>query len=222
MVLPTVVLTSFLISREGGPSRDSEDPPEARGEVESARDDGDNAGDQQRSWDPDLRGVATDDYGSMQGSALQETEKGEPAKTSPPRHRAFGIPFEGFGPPTEKALVTPGFWAGLRFLTSPPRGKNRSLSNHRVLPVIAGLVIPFSILLEISGLTDSWYANTSRSTAAEARRNPVGLGVMLIVSMFSALVANVSLICRFLEKGSVLATTLITVVSLTIHGDPPL
>lgn len=215
MVLPTVVLTSFLISREGEPSMDSEG-----GEVESARDDGDNVGNEQQRWDLGLRGDAADDYGSMQSSVLREAEKGEPAKTSPPRHRAFGIPFGGFGSPTEKAPATPGFWTELKSTIFPPQEKNRSPSNHRVLPVIAGLVIPFSILLEISGLTDSWYA--SRSIIAETQRNPAGLGVMLVVSMFSAVVANVSLICRFLEKGLVLATTLITVVSLTIHGDPPL
>jgi hypothetical protein len=41
---------------------------------------------------------------------------------------------------------------------------------------------------------------------------------MLTTSIFFAVMANVSLICRFLERGPVLVTTLIAMASLTVHG----
>jgi potassium channel subfamily K len=109
--------------------------------------------------------------------------------------------------------------ARLKAIVFPPHGEDKALSNYRILPIISGLIIPFSILLEIPGLTDSWYIRTDGNVIVETRPNSSLLDVGLAFSMFFAVVANVSLICRFLEKGPVLVTTLITIFSLTIHGN---
>ena len=220
MVLPTVVLASFLIPRESEHSGVFEDPWKTSLEVDSAGNDYDHDVERQ-SHDIGPNGDATDDPEFIRDVVPQGAGAGEeePARPFPPGLRAaFGASSTGPSSPPQ-APVKRGLFAGLRSIIFPPQDENKPPSTYRTLPVIAGLVIPFSILLEISGLTDNWYTPTSRSDAGETRNSPIGLDAMLAISMFFAVVANVSLICRFLEKGPVLATTLVTVTSLTIHGN---
>ncbi|KAF9236056.1 hypothetical protein BU15DRAFT_89330 [Melanogaster broomeanus] len=88
--------------------------------------------------------------------------------------------------------------------------------NYRYAPIISGIVIPFSILLEIPGLTDRWYIRTDGATIVETRPNPVVLGIGLGFSMACALLANACLIMRFLEK-RVKTMTILCTVFLSIH-----
>ncbi|KAI0674561.1 hypothetical protein C8Q78DRAFT_1015567 [Trametes maxima] len=88
--------------------------------------------------------------------------------------------------------------------------------NYRWTPIISGIVIPFSILLEIPGLTERWYIRTENHKTVETRKNPVILEFGLTVSIACALVANVALVLRFLEK-RVQTVTLLCIVFLTVH-----
>ncbi|KAH9887203.1 hypothetical protein C8Q73DRAFT_255695 [Cubamyces lactineus] len=88
--------------------------------------------------------------------------------------------------------------------------------NYRWTPILSGIVIPFSILLEIPGLTEDWYIRTENHQTVEKRKNPVILEVGMVISIICALIANVSLVLRFLEK-RVQTVTLLCIVSLTVH-----
>ncbi|KAF9259111.1 voltage-gated potassium channel [Marasmius fiardii PR-910] len=87
---------------------------------------------------------------------------------------------------------------------------------YRYTPILSGLVIPFSILLEIPGLTEHWYIRTEDNHTVETKPNTMILNVGLGFSMACALVANISLVIRFLEK-HVQQMTILCVVALTIH-----
>ena len=102
-----------------------------------------------------------------------------------------------------------------------PSGDDASLEkfipNYRWTPILAGVVIPFSILLEVPGLTEHWYIRTEANTIVETKANSVILDVALAFSMACALCANICLILRFLEK-RVKVVTLLTIFFLTVHG----
>lgn len=93
------------------------------------------------------------------------------------------------------------------------------LPNYRWTPILSGIVIPFSILLEIPGLTEHWYIRTEANKIVETKSNPVILDVALALSMACGLFANICLVLRFLEK-RVKTVTLLTILFLTIHGEP--
>ncbi|KDQ06151.1 hypothetical protein BOTBODRAFT_39792 [Botryobasidium botryosum FD-172 SS1] len=90
------------------------------------------------------------------------------------------------------------------------------IPNYRTLPIVSGVVIPFSILLGIPGLTEHWYIRTEDNLTIEWQPNPTILDVGLGFSMASALIANIALILRFLEKSPKLAT-MVAIIGLTIH-----
>lgn len=89
--------------------------------------------------------------------------------------------------------------------------------NYRYTPIISGIVIPFSILLEIPGLTERWYIRTENNQTIEVRKNTLILDVGLALSMACALAANICLVLRFLEI-KIKPMTLYCVLLLTIHG----
>ena len=92
--------------------------------------------------------------------------------------------------------------------------------NYRWTPIISGVVVPFSILLEIPGLTEHWYVRTEENDIVETKTNPAILDIGLAISMACALAANICLVMRFLEK-RVKTVTLLTIVFLTVHGMSP-
>jgi hypothetical protein len=89
---------------------------------------------------------------------------------------------------------------------------------YRYTPILSGIVIPFAILLEIPGLTEHWYIRTDERQIVETQPNPVILDVGLGFSMGCAVIANIALIIRFLEK-HVKAMTLTCICFLSIHGE---
>lgn len=91
--------------------------------------------------------------------------------------------------------------------------------NFRYTPILSGIVIPFSILLEIPGLTGHWYIKTIDNKTVETQPNPLVLDVGLAFSMACAVVANACLVARFLEF-RVRPMTVTCVVFLTMHGEP--
>lgn len=94
----------------------------------------------------------------------------------------------------------------------------RFVPNYRWTPIISGVVVPFSILLEIPGLTEHWYVRTEANNVVESKSNPPILDVGLAISMACALAANICLLMRFLET-RVKTVTLLTIVFLTLHGE---
>jgi potassium channel subfamily K len=88
---------------------------------------------------------------------------------------------------------------------------------YRYLPILSGVIIPFSILLEVPGLTEDWYIRTVDNEVAETRPNTAILDVGLGLSLACGVIANICLFMRFLEKKIKLMTVL-CVIFLTIHG----
>ncbi|GJN93158.1 hypothetical protein Rhopal_006205-T1 [Rhodotorula paludigena] len=86
----------------------------------------------------------------------------------------------------------------------------------RLLPILSGLVCPFSVLLDIPGLTERWYVRTYGFEIVETRPNPALLDAGQAVSLAFGVFANVALICRFLEHRPRLFTW-VAMVSLTVH-----
>ena len=87
---------------------------------------------------------------------------------------------------------------------------------YRWTPILSGLLQPFSILLEIPGLTEHWYVRTENNHPVAYKANPAILDVGLAISMACAVVANIALISRFLER-RVLPSTIVTIIGLSIH-----
>jgi hypothetical protein len=205
MGLFSVALASFLIphseeGRSGVPDRDDT----TSNENEDSQ---------------DLESKIVDGEEPIQDSEPQSADEDEADEPSPPAHHVtFGTLSGGSTPSLEKAPAKPGLLDRLKSIVFPPQDEDKSLSHHRILPAVCGLVIPFSILLEIPGLTERWYIRTDHNVVVESRPNSASFDAMLVISMIFAVLANVSLICRFLEKGPVLATTLVTMAFLTIHG----
>ena len=221
MGLFSIILASLLVPhRQGSGSVDLEDPEKAGREVEPAAADDPN----EQSSDPAPNDDITGDDESIQGSDSHDADEDEPGDSpSPPGRRVtFGITPSGESSPPGTTPEKPKMLARLKAFLLHSHEDDEHHSNHRILPVISGLVIPFSILLEIPGLTDSWIIRTNQNAVVQSLPNPSSLEVLLAISMFFAVVANVSLLCRFLEKGPVLATTLLTIASLTIHGNASL
>lgn len=88
---------------------------------------------------------------------------------------------------------------------------------YRYLPFLSGVIIPFSILLEIPGLTEDWYIHTVDNKVVETRSNPLILELGLAFSLACAVIANICLFLRFLEK-KIKIMTVLCVIFLTIHG----
>jgi hypothetical protein len=92
------------------------------------------------------------------------------------------------------------------------------LPNYRRTPLISGSLIPFAILLEIPGLTEPWYVRTYNHQTVETRENPPLVIIALSFSMALAVLANIALIYRFLER-NVKRNTIICILALMLHGD---
>ncbi|SCV69367.1 BQ2448_2387 [Microbotryum intermedium] len=87
---------------------------------------------------------------------------------------------------------------------------------HRYLPILSGLLCPFSVLLDIPGLTERWYVRTSGFNVVETQPNPAILDVGQAISMALGVTANLALISRFLERKPYLCTW-VAIVALTAH-----
>ena len=103
------------------------------------------------------------------------------------------------------------------FPKDDPETLEQYVPNYRWTPIISGIVIPFSILLEIPGLTERWYIRTHDGQTVETKRNSAILDTGLAFSLAFGLFANICLIMRFLEK-RVQLMTLLSIIFLTLHG----
>lgn len=101
----------------------------------------------------------------------------------------------------------------------PPDEKEVSAPHYRHTPILSGSLIPFSILLQIPGLTEHWYVRTVGNDIVDVKRNSPLLEVSLVLSMVLVVFANLALICRFLER-RVKRCTILCIAALTLHGKP--
>ncbi len=70
----------------------------------------------------------------------------------------------------------------------------------RKTPIFSGIVAPFSIMLEVPGLTSKWYAKIDADGIVERFiENPTIITVGLAISLGAAVVANFAIVARFLE-----------------------
>ncbi|EGO03438.1 hypothetical protein SERLA73DRAFT_45542, partial [Serpula lacrymans var. lacrymans S7.3] len=113
---------------------------------------------------------------------------------------------------------TPSWWSRFTNSVFPPSDDDIEsyIPHYRYTPIISGIIIPFAILLEIPGLTEKWYIRTQKGHIVDTQPNPAILDVGLGFSIGCALIANICLIIRFLEK-RVKTMTILCTVFLTIH-----
>jgi hypothetical protein len=139
-----------------------------------------------------------------------------------------GLPPDGYVPglqndspqlsPVGSPDKHPSLFARAKSFIFPPSSDDLSYApNYRCTPLIAGIVIPFSILLEIPGLTGHWYIRTEDYNTVQTRPNPVLLDIGLAFSMTCAVLANICIILRFFER-RVMLMTVLCIVFLSIHG----
>ncbi|KAG8800137.1 hypothetical protein FRC19_000212 [Serendipita sp. 401] len=104
-----------------------------------------------------------------------------------------------------------------RFIFEPDKKLEEGYSpKYRYLPILSGVIVPFSILLEVPGLTEHWYNRTDGTRVVEYRENPAILNAGLGLSIASALLANICLIMRFLER-RIKSATIAAICFLLIH-----
>ena len=91
---------------------------------------------------------------------------------------------------------------------------------YRTLPIFSGIMIPFSIMLSIPGLTGHWYVRTGDDNAVlESRPNPLLLDLATGLSVGCGVLACASLVVRFAER-RIRLMTLLSIAFLTLHGAP--
>ncbi|KAH9059577.1 hypothetical protein EDB87DRAFT_1684649 [Lactarius vividus] len=162
---------------------------------------------------------ASDD--DQEGTAFTEGEEDEPRPTQrrgvrlAPTSTMSSTTLSGFTRPSlpKYLLKAKDILFGS---PTPPNETAVSTPNYRLTPIISGSLIPFSILLQIPGLTEHWYVRTDGTKVVESRKNSALLELSLILSMALAVFANLALICRFLER-RVKLCTILSIVALTIH-----
>lgn len=140
------------------------------------------------------------------------------------RRRSTSVPFKvtfSWTNTMDTTLSAPSIFVKAKEFIFPSEDSaalDRFVPHYRWTPIISGTVIPFSILLEIPGLTERWYIRTDGYETVETKPNPPLLDFAMAVSIACALIANICLLLRFLEK-RVRTMTLLTIAFLTVHGE---
>lgn len=88
---------------------------------------------------------------------------------------------------------------------------------YRILPIIAGILIPLSVLLSIPSLTSHWHVQTDGNVTLEARPSPLHHVVAMSLSMACGALANICLVLRFAER-SIKKMTLLCIFLLSMNG----
>ncbi|KAJ7590585.1 hypothetical protein C8J56DRAFT_537402 [Mycena floridula] len=157
---------------------------------------------------PDIQASTRDLYGSNQ---LEHQHHDSDHRLDPPK-----TDFPGF---ISSAKATgSGWYSKLKAVLNPDTDEDiiETVPNYRYTPILAGMGIPLSILLDIPGLTEHWYIRTLDNQTVETRPNPWILVIALAFSMACGVAANAALIVRFLEK-RVKLMTILCILFLTLH-----
>ena len=88
---------------------------------------------------------------------------------------------------------------------------------YRILPIIAGILIPLSVLLSIPSLTSRWHVQADGKVTLEARPNPLYHVVAMSLSLACGVLANICLVLRFAER-SIKKMTLLCILLLSMNG----
>ena len=88
---------------------------------------------------------------------------------------------------------------------------------YRILPIIAGVLIPLSVLLSIPSLTSPWHVQTDGNMTLEASPSSLHHIVTMSLSMACGALANICLFLRFAER-SIKNMTLLCIFLLSING----
>ncbi|KAG1751002.1 hypothetical protein EDD22DRAFT_850754 [Suillus occidentalis] len=195
MTLNTLIALVFAFASTRTRESDPEKGPEALNETSNVNRNLDTRAhhDDEEEANAEVDGLPPDESVSdLQGDPLQP-----PPVNSPNKHLSL--------------------FARAKSFIFPPSSDDLSYApNYRFIPLITGIVIPFSILLEIPGLTGYWYIRTEDYNTVQTRSNPVLLDIGLAFSMTCAVLANICIILRFLEK-RVMRMTVLCIVFLSIH-----
>jgi len=104
---------------------------------------------------------------------------------------------------------------------SVTNGGEGEQTTYRRLPIFSGIVIPFSILLAIPGVTGNWNvragAGQTITLVLQAHHDPPWLKWTMVVSLILAVIANACLVARFAERRARIMTIL-AILFLTVHG----
>ncbi|CDW97090.1 hypothetical protein [Sporisorium scitamineum] len=108
------------------------------------------------------------------------------------------------------------------FVSAQNQHAHPSSSSHawrvRKTPIFSGLLAPFSIVLEVPGLTSKWYAKIDENGIVERFiDNPPILTVGLAISLAAAVVGNASIILRFLEILRPRQSIVLAMVGFVLH-----
>lgn len=101
--------------------------------------------------------------------------------------------------------------------TSGPTCNTDQSRTYRILPIIAGILIPLSVLLSIPSLTSRWHVQADGSVTLEARPNPLYHSVAMSLSLACGVLANICLVLRFAER-SIKKMTLLCILLLSMNG----
>ncbi|CAO1638199.1 unnamed protein product [Sympodiomycopsis kandeliae] len=94
----------------------------------------------------------------------------------------------------------------------------QAVTKYRRTPILSGALAPFSIMLEVPGLTSKWYVRIDTSgKSVTYRDNPVLLDVGLAFSLAAAVAANVMLIMRFTKVLTPRQATLGAFLGFLVH-----
>jgi len=163
-----------------------------------------------------------DDEDADYNEIIQELEREEYPDQQPKRRQLSRFnTWSSFS--TMKSAFPTGlslFWTKIKSALDPrisPTDLEWYAPHYRYLPIISGMVIPLSILLEIPGLTEDWYIRTDANKTIERRPNTPILDAGMAISMAFGVLANICIICRFMEK-RVKYMTILCVIFLTTHG----
>ncbi|EST04837.1 Two pore domain potassium channel domain protein [Kalmanozyma brasiliensis GHG001] len=152
----------------------------------------------------------------------------------PPTYTSSGLPHSNTLQTFLSVNDAPPFSSSLTTRHDDHNSQGESKLGHawrvRKTPIFSGLLAPFSIVLEVPGLTSKWYAKIDSNGIVERFiDNPPILTVGLAISLSAAVVGNAAIVMRFLEilrprQSIALAITgfvlhdLINVVALATFG----
>ncbi|KAF7338773.1 Tandem pore domain k+ channel [Mycena sanguinolenta] len=213
-----VLLPFLTIPRSNKPDPEKGEHPEASPEPDTRPPtEFDDLGNEYDEDDDLDTGPDPDDIRNDMEAERDETTEGPPPQE---RRRSYSSSFTLVAHDKPK----PNWYRRLRDFISPKTTQEdleAYVPNYRYTPILSGIVIPFSILLEIPGLTEHWYIRTVDNKIVENRSNPLILNIGLGLSMACALAANICLVARFLEKKVKVMTIgcyVINVIAVTTFG----
>ena len=106
--------------------------------------------------------------------------------------------------------------SGLLSTPGPTCNTDQS-QTYRILPIIAGILIPLSVLLSIPSLTSPWRVQSGGNMSLKARPSSLHHIVAMSLCMACGVLANICLVMRFTER-HIKIMTLLCIFLLSMNG----